>query len=210
MLSEEIGVVGASRHTYFLFPGKRGELSIAIANYSPCVQCNIFKRKKFLPAGCGLTLQRMPVSGLQQKFGAHAEEFVDVLLPVIFSDRQYTTPSHLFLSLVFLPSTIPRLLTCLIANSACLIEVSMTGPSAIANWYSIWASAVSISAMCVRIDEEGLSVQECMTPLPRAYVVVYRTDVTPQLVMPKLRSESRIKILWISLKPWHNSKVGFR
>ena len=86
----------------------------------------------------------------------------------------------------------------------------MTGPSAMANWYGIWASAVSIAAMCVSIGEEGVSVQECMTSLSLACVVVCRTDATPQLVMQKLQFESYIKILWICLKRWRDSKVGIK
>lgn len=34
----------------------------------------------------------------------------------------------------------------------------MTGPPVRASWYDIWASAVTIVAMCVRSRKEGVSV----------------------------------------------------
>ena len=52
----------------------------------------------------------------------------------------------------------------------------MTGLSVMGSWYSVWASSVALVVMCLSISEEGVSIQECKTPLSLAYIVVYRTD----------------------------------
>ena len=47
-----------------------------------------------------------------------------------------------------------------------------------ANWYSIWTSAVSVAFMCALVDEEGVWVQKGRTPLSLVNVVVCKTDAT--------------------------------
>ena len=54
-----------------------------------------------------------------------------------------------------------RLLNPPIANSVCTIEVSISGPPIMADWYNVWTSAVSIVAMCVRSYKEGASIGQC-------------------------------------------------
>lgn len=136
------------------FAGRRGGLSMFVKQWVSSVVCSEAESKFPASSGCNLALDKVPASDLQEVFGAQGTPYIDVPLPVTYSQCQY-----LLYRSPFLP---PRLLTWSTADNPCTVEVSLTEPPVQANWYSIWGAAVSIVAMCVRLIKEGMSVGKCM------------------------------------------------
>ena len=136
--------------------GRRGLLSMVIERYVPHVECADTKETSVL-FPCQSALDQMPASAFQQIFGAQGTPFIDVALPVKYSDRQYKPCAS-----CYRPT---RQLIKSTDDTACTIEVSMIGPPVLANWYSIWGSAESIVAMCVRSRKDGVSLGRCMHSL---------------------------------------------
>ena len=129
-----------------------------ISQWKPYAGCSSTENVPPQLSACTFALNQMPTSSHQEIFGLPGGRDVDIPLPVKFSDGQHNPYSscHAFL----------HLLTCASADSACTIEVAITGAPIKANWYGMWTSAVSIVAMCVRFDREGVSIGRCECPPP--------------------------------------------
>ena len=76
-------------HVTDSFTGQRGKLSMAIAQWTPHVQCSISRSVPEVTSACRVALDRMPTSDHQEVFGERGEANIDVPLPVRYRDRQY-------------------------------------------------------------------------------------------------------------------------
>ena len=143
---------------------------MVVGQWTPHVECSKSRSVPEVMSSCLVALDRMPTSDHQEVFGARGQANIDVPLPVKYTDRLYMPYSPF--------CVIPYLLICLAGYGRCSIEVSLTGPPVRANWYGIWACAVTIVAMCVRSKREGVSVGRF--PFPSSLVRVMgmsRTDI---------------------------------
>lgn len=90
--AETSTTLGSINVCYFTdrFAARRGELSLALAQWIPRAHCSQSEKKPSAAPACMLALEKMPNSEYLEIFGARGAESIDQPLPVRYSDRQCT------------------------------------------------------------------------------------------------------------------------
>lgn len=106
--------------------GEHGALAVRITPYRPNVQCgNRGTAPPFM--ACRTVLDEMPASDVRQRFGPVDDPMAQVIVP-----RRYTD-----------------------VGQRCGFTVDTIGSTDVADWYKLWAAAVSVEVMCIEAREAG-------------------------------------------------------
>lgn len=120
-------------------------LSLIIQEYKPNVACSESAATASDISACQQVLNHMPADTRPQRFGLHGTSNIDVELPKTFTDGRVSDVSSRLDILIEMPA----------GQDICAITVAITGNPIYAQWRDIWASAISVTGVCVLQGKDG-------------------------------------------------------
>ena len=146
---------------YFHASGLYGNIVVTIKSESPVVTC-VDARPGTVPSrqACRGLTDILPIGlGDSLIFGNRGQSGVDVALPLEFLDGRALR------SIVLLPPFLPQNeswhpahVLAMVESGDCYSSVVTRVAPELGSWYDLWATAIAIEGMCIRIGRNGKAV----------------------------------------------------